>query len=1052
MKLSQKFKKLISATAAAALFVTSFPAFYHYEDAAAADSVSIDTKTTYQTIKGFGGINLPEWAGSDMTSAQVKKAFGNGDDELGLSILRVYVSDDSNAWKTAVPTAKAATALGATIFASPWNPPTNMRESFTKNGQANQRRLAKSSYGAYAKHLNNYVKYMKEQGIDIYSVSIQNEPDYGSEWTWWTSDECLDFIVNYGKDVVAGTDTKLMSPETFQYNKEYYNKILNNPTAFANVDLFGTHFYGTQRSQMDFPALENCGKDIWMTEVYVPNSNANSADNWPEAIQVSENIHNGLVVGNMNAYVWWFIRRNYGPMKDDGTISKRGYCMAQFSKYVRPGDVRIGCTEQPASGVLVSAYKNNSDQVTVVAVNSSTTATTQNFSLKNGEKIEEVDRFRTSGNENLAKTADLEHDTSSFWAQLPGQSVSTFVIQLGDGSGSSSSEQPQTTQPTTDPVTPVIEGGYLFNDSFDSSEGTWTGRGAASVSAADGALSVEGRTSSWNGAVKSLSSTQFSAGKEYSFSVNAKHEGSGTEIFKLTMQYTDGSGTTNYSNVATVEAEGGTWVQLANTNYKIPSDASDLQLYVETEETTTDFMIDDAIAAAAGTVIKSSKGGEGEGGNGPKILGDISRDGSVDVFDVIMGRDSLISGKFGSTIAQKAADVDQNGKFEIADLVLIEKYVLGTQKEWPVPEKQPNKWDDYTETASSDWLNFYKSSIKNMGNTSRLADKLEAAENGEKLTIAYLGGSITEGKNYTSPFSNYVKSTFAKGSFKEINAGLSGTSSVVGLVRSEDEIFSQNPDIVFLEFSVNDHEDIMYKKCFESVIKKALSQPNDPAVVVLINRAKGGFSSQDQMYSIGKNFNIPVISMDDALTKAFNSGFLSTGDYFQDEYHPHANGGKLVSDCLAYFFRQAMKSENRKGEYVFPSSTVYGDEYADCYNAKPSDLTNLNLGSFKQVQGYSSSLSYGLEYQKGSSNTPMTFKTQGKGLIIVFKANSSGMGTALVTVNGKTTKVSGNKQYTWGGPDAELGYYQNTTGELDVSIKMENGSTDFTIWGLGVIR
>ena len=72
MKLSQKFKKLISATAAAALFVTSFPAFYHYEDAAAADSVSIDTKITYQTIKGFGGINLPEWAGSDMTSQQVK--------------------------------------------------------------------------------------------------------------------------------------------------------------------------------------------------------------------------------------------------------------------------------------------------------------------------------------------------------------------------------------------------------------------------------------------------------------------------------------------------------------------------------------------------------------------------------------------------------------------------------------------------------------------------------------------------------------------------------------------------------------------------------------------------------------------------------------------------------------------------------------------------------------------------------------------------------------------------------------------------------------------
>ena len=53
------------------------------------------------------------------------------------------------------------------------------------------------------------------------------------------------------------------------------------------------------------------------------------------------------------------------------------------------------------------------------------------------------------------------------------------------------------------------------------------------------------------------------------------------------------------------------------------------------------------------------------------------------------------------------------------------------------------------------------------------------------------------------------------------------------------------------------------------------------------------------------------------------------------------------------------------------------------------------------------------------------------------------------TVNGKTTKINGNKQYTWGGPDAELGYYQDQTGELDVSI---SGSGSFTIWGIGLIK
>ena len=151
--------------------------------------------------------------------------------------------------------------------------------------------------------------------------------------------------------------------------------------------------------------------------------------------------------------------------------------------------------------------------------------------------------------------------------------------------------------------------------------------------------------------------------------------------------------------------------------------------------------------------------------------------------------------------------VTTGGEGKVPEIIIPEK-----------PDIDTAKWDSYQETASAQYIDFYKSSIKHFGNTYRLDSKLAAAEAGSPLTIAYLGGSITEGKNYTSPFSNYVKSTFAKGSFKEINAGLSGTSSVVGLVRSEQEIVSQKADIIFLEFSVNDHEDIMYKKCFESCI------------------------------------------------------------------------------------------------------------------------------------------------------------------------------------------------------------------------------------------
>ena len=606
---------------------------------------------------------------------------------------------------------------------------------------------------------------------------------------------------------------------------------------------------------------------------------------------------------------------------------------------------------------------------------------------------------------------------------------------------------------TTTAVEPD-ENGYYFNDGFEGSANSWSGRASETVESSSAAalsgsssLSVSGRNNNWNGAAKSLSSSTFKAGTQYSFSANVMYEsGPSEQTFQLSLQYSDGS-TTKYDHIASGTATKGEWLQLANTKYEIPAGASNVVLYVETDENDSsyiDFYVDDVIGATAGTEIK--------GAEPPKkaLLGDVNFDGVIDSLDMIAARKAIIAGDLKGS-ALKAADVDQNGAFEAADLVLIQSYIIKKITEWPEPELPPtpeydtSKWDSYKEDASAQYIDFYNSSIKHMGNTYRLTQKLAAAENGESLTVAYLGGSITEGKNYSSPFSNYLKQTFAKGSFKEVNAGMSGTSSVVGLVRSEKDIVSQNPDIIILEFSVNDHEDIMYKKSFESCIKKFLDLPNEPAVMVLIMRARDGFSSQSQMYPIGKNFDIPVISMDDALTKAFNSRFLQTSDYFTDDYHPHQNGGKLVADCMAYYVRQALKTENQSTGYTQPTKYVYGAEYASCVNVNPKDLNNFNAGSWSAGSGYNS-LPYSYTLNGGS---PMTFKTTGKGLIIVFKANSNGMGSINVTVNGKTTKVNGNKQYTWGGPDAELGYYQDTEGELDVSI---SGSGSFTIWGIGLIK
>ena len=150
------------------------------------------------------------------------------------------------------------------------------------------------------------------------------------------------------------------------------------------------------------------------------------------------------------------------------------------------------------------------------------------------------------------------------------------------------------------------------------------------------------------------------------------NDGPDTQTFFLTLQYEDGEGETHYDKVDIVEAPKGEWVQLSNSSFEIPSDARNLYLYVETEEDSYDFFVDDVIGAVSGTVI--------EGAGKPEIIevikGDINSDGIINVLDVVEGRKGLING-FNSKEESKSADADGNGKYEINDLVLIQKYVLG---------------------------------------------------------------------------------------------------------------------------------------------------------------------------------------------------------------------------------------------------------------------------------------------------------------------------------------------------------------------------------------
>jgi glucuronoarabinoxylan endo-1,4-beta-xylanase len=387
----------------------------------AAGDATVNLSAEKQVIRGFGGINFPTWI-DDLTASQRETAFGNGEKQLGFSILRIHVDDIKDNWSKELDTAKAAIKNGAIVFASPWNPPSEMTE--TVNGK---KRLRYDKYAAYAQHLNDFVSYMKENGVELYAISVQNEPDYADQWTWWTPQEMLNFMKNN-----AGTiKCRVIAPESFQYLKNMSDPILNDPTALANMDILGAHLYGTQVSAFPYPLFKQkgAGKDLWMTEVYVPNSEANSADRWPEALDVAVHMHNSMVEAEFQAYVWWYIRRQYGPMKEDGTISKRGYMMAHFSKYVRPGYVRVDATKSPNTNIYTSAYKGD-NKVVVVAINKGTSAVSQKFVLQNAATLSKVTPWVTTGSSNNTAGASINVSGGSFTAQLPAQSVTTFVGEL----------------------------------------------------------------------------------------------------------------------------------------------------------------------------------------------------------------------------------------------------------------------------------------------------------------------------------------------------------------------------------------------------------------------------------------------------------------------------------------------------------------------------------------------------------------------------------------------------------------------------------------------
>ena len=239
--------------------------------------------------------------------------------------------------------------------------------------------------------------------------------------------------------------------------------------------------------------------------------------------------------------------------------------------------------------------------------------------------------------------------------------------------------------------------GYWFHYTFENGVEGFTGRSASVATASDAyagskALSCTERSDTWAGAEMSLPTNMFKAGESYSFSAVVKFtDGADSEPFHFSVQYTDASGETVYDKIVEgQEIAKDSWTQLASTSYKIPSDASDVKIYIETADTTIDFLVDEVIGAPEGTVINGPKG------NAPmnsKILGDVNCDGFISAADLSALKTALRTEKFISSSSKKNADVNSSLKVTEADAEVLLDYLLTKITKFPVAEPEVTQVD-----------------------------------------------------------------------------------------------------------------------------------------------------------------------------------------------------------------------------------------------------------------------------------------------------------------------------------------------------------------------
>ena len=215
----------------------------------------------------------------------------------------------------------------------------------------------------------------------------------------------------------------------------------------------------------------------------------------------------------------------------------------------------------------------------------------------------------------------------------------------------------------------------------------------------------------------------------------------------------------------------------------------------------------------------------------------------------------------------------------------------------------------------------------------KLAACMARAARGEELTIGFLGGSITQGslasaedKTYAYRVYRWWCDAFLQAEFHYVNGGIGGTCSCFGAARAVGELLMYQPDVVVVDFSVNDkgetpEEESFYQETYEGLLRRIVSWPSSPAVLVLNNvYYDSGKTMQDRHNAVAEHYRVPFVSIKDSIYRKMKEGRYSLEELTPDGLHPNDLGHELVAGEVIRLLEEIRAWGEKKGLYTEPGA------------------------------------------------------------------------------------------------------------------------------------